>query len=80
MLPSTKTYGKKKDCTMVPWGQLFDIRMRPGENLKTHLPASIIIDMDEYDGPIWETKIPPIVPIPCGRIRCKKRDAADNVK
>lgn len=49
--------------------------MAPGRSpLQGDLPAYVIVDMDTYDGPIWDSENPTYVPIPLSQKFCNKDD------
>lgn len=54
-------------------GTIIDIRYDKNKSpIKGDLPAYIIVNMDEYVGPIWDPDNPTHVPIPVGLRDCKK--------
>lgn len=56
-------------------GTVVDIRMSPGSTpLQGDLPAYVIVDMDTYNGPVWDQDNPSYVPIPLSRKFCGKDD------
>ena len=53
-------------------GTVIDIRMEKGTKPSTDLPLYIILDMDEYTGPVWDERNPTYVPIPICKQLCQK--------
>ena len=54
-------------------GTVIDIRMQQGTKPSNSLPLYVILDMDEYTGPIWDKQNPTYVPIPICNQLCEKR-------
>lgn len=54
-------------------GSIVDIRFDDDKSpLKGDLPSYIVVDMDEYVGPVWDKNNPSHVPIPIALKDCKK--------